>query len=107
MLAYSSLGFVEDKDETLIEQFADSIYYLGFLLTLVALIVSLVFLSEQKDNSLVGVGSRFGVALATTVLGLFLRILLTNFRESISDQKVCFFREQHGLLFLKVLVFNQ
>ena len=81
MLAYSSLGFTEKKNDTLIEQFADSIYYLGFLLTLVALIVSLVDLSEA-EYSLNGVGSRFGIALATTVLGLFLRIILTNFRES-------------------------
>ena len=87
MLAYSSLGFIEEKNDTLIEQFADSIYYLGFLLTLVALIVSLFALSAD-NYSLVGVGSRFGVALATTVVGLFLRILLTNFRETFSDQKV-------------------
>ncbi len=87
MLAYSSLGFIEKKNDTLIEQFADSIYYLGFLLTLVALIVSLVDLSEA-EYSLNGVGSRFGIALATTVLGLFLRIILTNFRESFSDKKV-------------------
>ena len=87
MLAYSSLGFIEKKNDTLIEQFADSIYYLGFLLTLVALIVSLVDLSEA-EYSLEGVGSRFGIALATTVLGLFLRIILTNFRESFSDKKV-------------------
>ena len=86
MLAYSSLGFVEQKNDTLVEQFADSIYYLGFLLTLVALIVSLVVLSEA-DYSLKGVGGRFGVALATTVIGLFLRILLTNFRESFADKK--------------------
>ena len=76
MLAYSSLGFIEQKNDTLVEQFADSIYYLGFLLTLVALIVSLVVLSEA-DYSLKGVGGRFGVALTTTVIGLFLRILLT------------------------------
>ena len=87
MLAYSSLGFIEEKNDTLIEQFADSIYYLGFLLTLVALIVSLIVLSEE-EYSLEGVGSRFGVALVTTVLGLFLRIILTNFRENFSDQKV-------------------
>ena len=87
MLAYSSLGFIEKKNDTLIEQFADSIYYLGFLLTLVALIISLVDLSEA-EYSLEGVGSRFGIALATTVLGLFLRIILTNFRESFSDKKV-------------------
>ena len=86
MLAYSSLGFIEKKNDTLIEQFADSIYYLGFLLTLVALIISLVDLSEA-EYSLEGVGSRFGIALATTVLGLFLRIILTNFRESFSDKK--------------------
>ena len=87
MLAYSSLGFIEEKNDTLIEQFADSIYYLGFLLTLVALIVSLIVLSEE-EYSLEGVGSRFGVALVTTVLGLFLRIILTNFRENFSDKKV-------------------
>jgi conjugal transfer/entry exclusion protein len=87
MLAYSSLGFVEDKNDTNIEQFADSIYYLGFLLTLVALIVSLIALSKG-EYALEGVGRRFGIALATTVLGLFLRIILTNFRDNFSDQKV-------------------
>lgn len=86
LLIYSSLGLVEEQDETLIEQHADSIYFLGFLFTLVALTVSLHVLSEE-NYSLKGVGSRFGVALGTTIIGLFLRILLTNFRSSFSDKK--------------------
>ena len=86
MLAYSFVGFIEENNEAVLEQFADSIYYLGFLLTLVALIVSLIVFSEA-DYSLKGVGSRFGIALITTVIGLFLRILLTNFRSSFSDKK--------------------
>ena len=86
MLAYSSLGFIEEKNETLIEQFADSIYYLGFLLTLVALIVSLAILNEN-EYSLEGVGGRFGIALITTVLGLFIRIILTNFRKIFQIEK--------------------
>ena len=61
LLVYSSLGLVEEKDETLIEQYADSIYFVGFLFTLVALIVSLLVLSEE-NYSLEGVGSRFGIA---------------------------------------------
>ena len=73
MLAYSFLGFIEENNEAVLEQFADSIYYLGFLLTLVALIVSLISFSKA-DYSLKGVGSRFGIALITTVIGLFLSI---------------------------------
>ena len=86
LLVYSSLGLVEEKDETLIEQYADSIYFVGFLFTLVALIVSLLVLSEE-NYSLEGVGSRFGIALITTIIGLFLRIFLTNFRSSFSAKK--------------------
>ena len=37
LIIYSSLGFIEEKDESLIEQYADSIYFLGFLFTLWAL----------------------------------------------------------------------
>ena len=86
LLIYSSLGLIEEKDETLIEQYADSIYFVGFLFTLVALIVSLLVLSEE-NYSLEGVGSRFGIALITTIIGLFLRIFLTNFRSSFSAKK--------------------
>jgi hypothetical protein len=86
LIIYSSLGIFEEKDETLIEQYADSIYFLGFLFTLVALIVSLLALSED-NYSLEGVGSRFGIALTTTIIGLFLRIFLTNFRSSFSSKK--------------------
>jgi len=66
--------------------YADSLYFLGFLLTLVALAVSLFdFMKEGADNGLEGTVYRFGCALITTILGLTLRILLVNFQKEVSD----------------------
>lgn len=63
------------------DSFADSFYYLGFLLTLVALINTLRTLGATSgDAGLEGVLGNFGIALATTVLGLFGRIVLATFR---------------------------
>jgi len=60
------------------EQFADSNYYLGFLFTLVSLSASLIWV-VLDDSYLKNLIELFGVALISTVFGLFVRIYIINF----------------------------
>jgi hypothetical protein len=66
-----------------VAQLADSLYFLGFLWTLFALILALVF-SDIRDAE--GVFRVFGYALVTTALGMFLRLLILQLRYSTEDQ---------------------
>ncbi|NOQ64295.1 MAG: hypothetical protein GQ582_07270 [Methyloprofundus sp.] len=79
MIIYTWLGYVHSEETVFLEQFADSVYYLGFLLTLVALVVSLYF--YQSDNLDAGVlTANFSLALITTIFGLSVRIFINNFQ---------------------------
>ena len=60
------------------EQLADSLYFMGFLFTLVALIRALAGLSAIDTSSII---SQFSLALTTTLFGLFCRVMLTQFGE--------------------------
>lgn len=62
------------------EDAGDSLYYLGFAFTLVALIVALAgtFFNQQAIELRLIVKA-FGIALSTTVIGLVLRIILLSF----------------------------
>jgi septal ring factor EnvC (AmiA/AmiB activator) len=65
-------------------QLADSIYFLGFLWTLFALIDSFAFHSEltTAEKSF----RAFGYALVTTATGMFLRLMLIQFSYSEDEQ---------------------
>jgi len=67
--------------------FADSFYFLGFLFTLISLLVSLLGFAEGGvgADEITGSVTRFGVALLTTVIGLAVRVFLVNFRPEIDD----------------------
>ena len=67
------------------DNFADSIYFLGFLFTLIAFAISIYDLEQGHDIS--GLISRFGIALTTTIVGLFFRIYIINFHDDITDSK--------------------
>lgn len=58
--------------------FGDSFYYLGFLFTFVALVAVMVQLG-QDDFSIDSIIGSMGPALITTVLGMSVRIYLTQF----------------------------
>jgi predicted nucleic acid-binding Zn-ribbon protein len=62
------------------DRFADSCYYLGFLLTLIGLTVSLYALGQAENKQAAGVLARFGAALTTTLVGMVFRILIVQFR---------------------------
>jgi hypothetical protein len=56
----------------------DSYYYLGFILTLVALTASLISLSKENVAISNIIGS-FGAAMLTTIVGLIARLVTTTF----------------------------
>ena len=56
--------------------FADSLYYLGFLFTFIALVGALVSVDSFNADDIVG---QMGPALVTTVVGMAARIYLTQF----------------------------
>jgi len=78
MLAYVLYGWrIRRKNFT---KFADSVYFLGFLWTLTALIDTLIL--QKYDDVLAG----FGYALSATAAGMFLRMLLLQFHETVPDE---------------------
>jgi len=86
MLVYIFFGlndFVEGTDS---ESFADSIYYLGFVLTLVSLSAALVYLRNENPE-LGPLVSKFGLALLTTIIGLSVRVALVNFKITGSNAR--------------------
>ena len=64
-------------------QLADSLYFLGFLWTLWALIDSFVIKQMSASEA---VFRTFGYALVTTAVGMFFRLLLVQFMYSSADQ---------------------
>lgn len=71
----------------------DSFYYLGFVLTLFSLVVSLMSLSLQNTVNMNTIIGSFGAALITTIIGLIARLYATAFsvetkqrRERLEDE---------------------
>lgn len=84
MIIYTWVGYLYSEDSSFMEQFADSVYYLGFLLTLVALVMSLYF--YQSDTLEAGLlTANFSLALITTIFGLAVRIFINNFQIDLSS----------------------
>lgn len=67
------------------EVFADSIYYMGFLFTFIALFKTIGPLAVEQDfadtNKVIG---NLGIALSTTVLGMAARVMMTHFDQILS-----------------------
>ena len=77
MLVYCALIWKKGKGS---EESGDSLYYLGFAFTLVALMVAMsgvVF--NEESIKLRQIVKAFGIALSTTALGLIGRVLLLSF----------------------------
>lgn len=65
----------------------DSYYYMGFIFTMFALVISLLSLSGNDGvniNSMVG---SFGAALLTTIVGLLLRLATTSFSVQTKEKR--------------------
>jgi len=85
LVAYAGFGsFLRRKN---IIQFADSLYYMGFLWAFFALIAAFVVWPAPK-LTVDAVLTTFGYALVTTFCGLFLRILVVQFQGTLPDRLV-------------------
>jgi ABC-type transporter Mla subunit MlaD len=87
MLAYWAVGYrvrnLYDLRLTL-AKFADSIYYLGFLFTVVSIIICLLDIQSIGEN-LTNMATRFGAAMVSTAIGMVARTLHVGFRPDQED----------------------
>jgi len=66
------------------EGVADSFYYLGLLYTLVSMGITLFQFEAYADNA-AHIVSNFGVAIATTIFGLFFRVFLLQLHPTLTE----------------------
>jgi chromosome segregation ATPase len=64
----------------------DSCYYLGFILTLISMVLSLFVLSTNKSVEMASMIGAFGTALTTTITGLVARLYFTSLSGVTSDR---------------------
>jgi hypothetical protein len=73
----------------LIDTFADSVYYLGFILTLVSLIISMMFFDVNEGAlSASYILAQFGAAMITTLLGMVFRIIYKQFDATLESSQL-------------------
>jgi chaperonin cofactor prefoldin len=85
LIAYAAYGYSLRKKNSL--QFADSLYYMGFLWALFALIAAFVVWPAPKLTA-DAVLTTFGYALVTTFSGMLLRLLVIQFQDTLPDRLV-------------------
>lgn len=86
MLAYMIVGYKTLSDEVSEEKFADSCYYLGFIFTIVSIVVCLIDIPHMTaGGGLQDIAVRFGAAMISTVLGMCVRVYLVSFKKDASD----------------------
>lgn len=87
MVAYFLFGILSPGNARNTERFADSLYYLGFVLTLWALCLAMLPGFRPPDISSQDIIDKFGIAIVTTFLGMSLRIILIQLRQTVTDQE--------------------
>ncbi|WP_323717889.1 hypothetical protein [Paracoccus aminovorans] len=96
LIAYAAATYYTTPLRLEPEAIGDNCYYLGFLFTLTSLSVTLYFVvrsgAESRAELIPEVISGFGVALSSTIMGVFLRVLMMQFRVDLVT------REQHTRL---------
>lgn len=84
MVIYFSCVIVVERFRLRLDQAGDNMYYLGFIYTLSSLAVALYqFQAGVKASHYIA--SNFGVALASTIVGVAARVLLHQMREDPVD----------------------
>ena len=84
LVAYAAAVLFTNRYQLREDRSADNLYFLGFLFTVSALIISLVKFSRSEDgltNNPLVVVEDLGIGLITTLVGLFLRVLFTQLRR--------------------------
>lgn len=77
--SYIAVCFLIPRLDLRRDQLGDNVYYLGFLLTLVSLTVTLIRFSENSSDS--EIISNFGLALVATIVGITGRTVLNQMRK--------------------------
>lgn len=85
LIAYAAYGYSLRKKNTI--QFADSLYYMGFLWALFALIATFVVWPAPKLTA-DAVLTTFGYALVATFSGMLLRLSVIQFEDTLPDRLV-------------------
>ena len=79
IIIYAIVGYRIDTVKPIIERFADTVYYMGFLFTLIALVASMLpFGGLSLDTK--QLIRNFSLAVITTIFGLAIRITIVNFQ---------------------------
>jgi predicted nucleic acid-binding Zn-ribbon protein len=81
--AYAAYGYFAGNKDTL--QFADSLYYMGFLWSLFALLAAFVIWPAPKLTA-DAVVTAFGYALVSTFCGMLLRLMTLQFHDTVADR---------------------
>lgn len=79
MLVYAGYVYYFRKYRLRLDQAGDNLYYLGFLFTLTSLAYSLYEFSNN-DSAAASIITNFGIAISTTIVGLFFRVLFSQMR---------------------------
>lgn len=85
LIAYTAYGYVLRQKHII--QFADSLYYMGFLWALFALIATFVIWPVPR-LTVDAVLTTFGYALVATFSGMLLRLLVIQFQDAPEDRLV-------------------
>ena len=74
------MNFLFNKGRNVLnlDQLGDSVYYLGFILTLAALILALMIYRQSTAEDIIP----NLIALTTTVVGIFVRVFMSQFAAS-------------------------
>ena len=84
MLTYAGLTYFLPAMRARADQIGDNVYYLGLLYTLLSLAASIVRLADDP-NAAEAILRNFGIALVTTILGITLRVIISQMRDDPVD----------------------
>ena len=84
MVIYIVYGISASKKIRITNEFADSVYYLGFVFTLISLLAS-VWIEIEVDSP-DKILELFAVAIITTIVGIIARLGLSQFDKSTDEQ---------------------
>jgi len=88
---YALIAYISTSLRLEPEVIGDNSYYLGFLFTLTSLSVTLYFVIQgaevDRAKLIPEVISGFGVALVSTIVGVFIRVLMMQFRLDIVSRE--------------------
>jgi len=86
LLAYAAIVYRVPSLRLREDQLADNCYYLGFLFTLISLSWALwEFTQSGKEGDIV---SNFGLALASTIVGILLRVTINQARKDVIETEM-------------------